>query len=33
MNLYLPWTTTQEKKSLSRNNSPDRTDSKAEYST
>jgi len=25
MNLYLPWTTTQEKKSMSRNNSPDRT--------
>jgi len=24
MNLYLPWTTTQEK-SMSRNNSPDRT--------
>jgi len=25
MNLYLPWTTTQEKKSMSRNNSPGRT--------
>jgi len=24
MNLYLPWTTTEEKKSM-RNNSPDRT--------
>ena len=25
MNLYLPWTTTQEKKSISTNNSPGRT--------